>query len=114
MPIRDFYDDTGVPWRVWDVRPARPSLLERRNSERRRQHAPVSFDERRLRIDRRVNPGAALAQGWLVFRSDSERRRLFGDALALEEASSEDLQSWLAEARSAPAHLHALESIESE
>jgi hypothetical protein len=113
MAIRDFVDSAGVAWRVWDVRPEQPGLLERRHAERRRTTKPIAFNDRRRGTQRRTNASTALSQGWLVFRSENERRRLFGDALSLDDATEEELEHWLAHARAAPSQLRALDGIES-
>ena len=79
MPYRTFADDQGRSWEIWDVRPER---VERRSAERRRERpSPWTGPERRV-DDRRQNSqirlrlGHLLAGGWLVFKSDHERRRL--------------------------------------
>jgi len=51
--LREFTDKNGTAWRVWDVDPKSPK-------------APVIKDLRRV----------AGGQGWLVFDSPVERRRL--------------------------------------
>src|SRR5687768_9076710 len=98
MAIRDFVDSAGTSWRVWDVRPDMPDLLERRHVERRRTIRAITFDDRRSKPDRRANTPTALSEGWLVFRSDGQRRRLFGGAPALDDASEAQLEEWLAAA----------------
>ena len=80
MPYRTFADDQGRSWEIWDVRPER---VERRNAERRHERpSPWTGLERRVADDRRQNSEVRLrlshllAGGWLVFKSDHERRRL--------------------------------------
>lgn len=80
MSYRTFADDDGRSWEVWDVRPER---LERRDSERRqRRPTPWTGLERRVADDRRKHSEVRLrlshllAEGWLVFKADHERRRL--------------------------------------
>lgn len=80
MPYRTFADDQGRSWEIWEVRPAR---VERRDSDRRQEPQPWSGPERRgTSSDRRQMPESRiqsdhpLAQGWLVFKSDDEKRRL--------------------------------------
>jgi hypothetical protein len=51
--LREFTDKNGTAWRVWDVDPQSPK-------------APAIKDRRK----------AAAGQGWLVFDSRAERRRL--------------------------------------
>src|SRR5687768_14316583 len=80
MSYRTFADDDGRSCEVWDVRPDR---LERRDGERRRERpTPWTGLERRVADDRRQHSEVRLrlshllADGWLVFKSDHERRRL--------------------------------------
>lgn len=80
MSYRTFADDNGRSWEVWDVRPER---LERRDGERRQERpTPWTGLERRVADDRRQNSEVRLrlshllSEGWLVFKSDHERRRL--------------------------------------
>jgi hypothetical protein len=113
MAIRDFVDEAGVHWRVWDVRPEQPGLLERRHAERRHSTRPIAFQDRRRGTQRRTNAMSALRQGWLVFRSENERRRLFGDSISLDDASQEQLQQLLEQAQAAPSQLQSLDRIES-
>ena len=80
MTYRTFADDQGKSWEMWDVRPER---AERRGTDRR-QERPVLWPgiERRAEPDRRQRPDASLdvthplAQGWLAFKSEDEKRRL--------------------------------------
>jgi hypothetical protein len=80
MPYRTFADDRGRSWEVWDVRPER---VERREEERRQERpTPWTGPERRGVMDRRqrsevrLRLSHVLAEGWLVFKADHERRRL--------------------------------------
>lgn len=78
MPYRTFADDQGRCWEIWDVRPER---VERRHAERRQERpTPWLGAERRVAADRRQRndnrPEDLLAGGWLVFKSDDEKRRL--------------------------------------
>lgn len=80
MPYRTFADEQGKSWEIWDVRPAR---LERRGVERRDGEArPWTGPERRVADERRqerqvrMRLDYPLSEGWLVFRSDEEKRRL--------------------------------------
>lgn len=80
MPYRTFADDQGKSWEIWDVRPER---LDRRGTERR-QKRPTPWtgperraaDERRQRVESRLRLTQLLAGGWLVFKSEDEKRRL--------------------------------------
>lgn len=80
MPYRTFADEQGRSWEIWDVRPER---VERRRAERRQPAArPFDGPERRVSDDRRqarevrMRPDYLLSEGWLVFKSDQEKRRL--------------------------------------
>lgn len=80
MPYRTFADDTGRSWEIWDVRPER---IERRGGERRQDRpTPWTGLERRVSEDRRQKREVRmrltypLSEGWLVFKSDEEKRRL--------------------------------------
>lgn len=78
-PHRTFRDDLERLWNAWDVL---PSWGERRNANRRqRSEDPPSMGDRRHR-DRRHQRGIRialppqLAQGWVAFECDTERRRV--------------------------------------
>ena len=80
MPYRTFADEQGKSWEIWDVRPER---VERRTDDRREPRAePWTGTERRNSSDRRQLPESrarladSLSAGWLVFKSDDEKRRL--------------------------------------
>ncbi|MGI9140793.1 MAG: hypothetical protein ACR2GJ_06780 [Gemmatimonadaceae bacterium] len=80
MPYRTFADEQGKSWEIWEVRPER---VERRGQDRRRDN-PTAWPgtERRRASDRRQRPDSRLASshplahGWLVFKSEDEKRRL--------------------------------------
>jgi len=78
MAHREFRDERGQLWEVWDVVP------ERRD---RRSGAAVSGD---------------LARGWLVFASPLERRRYAPLPDRWSEASDEQLNVWRSAARPVP------------
>lgn len=80
MPYRTFADEQGKSWEIWDVRPER---VERRGVERREGEVkPWTGVERRVADDRRreresrIRLAYPLSEGWLVFKSDAEKRRL--------------------------------------
>lgn len=80
MPYRTFADDQGRSWDIWEVR---PDHIERRGPERRQEPPrPWTGPERRASPDRRqqrevrVRLQYPLSEGWLVFQSDEEKRRL--------------------------------------
>src|ERR1043165_7473623 len=65
MAHREFHDERGLPWEVWDVVPER---RDRRSGVERRKHARETFDRRKMRVLSAVITGD-LAKGWLVFSS---------------------------------------------
>lgn len=71
MAHREFRDDRGRLWEVWDVVPER---RDRRSGLDRRKGARETFDRRKLRILSAAITGD-LAKGWLVFSTVTERRR---------------------------------------
>ena len=79
MPYRTFADEQGRSWEIWDVRPER---VERRGLERREPDARPwagperRSDDRRQERQVRMRLDYPLSEGWLVFRSDEEKRRL--------------------------------------
>lgn len=79
MPYRTFADEQGRSWEIWDVRPER---IERRGTERRQERpTPWTGPERRVSDRRRKREARMrltypLSEGWLVFKSDEEKRRL--------------------------------------
>ena len=98
MAHREFRDDRGRQWEVWDVRPERK---ERRSGTERRQRA-------RDRVDRRQQQlllaaiGGDLANGWLAFTTRGERRRYTPVPDGWATATQEQLLDWLAKAKPLP------------
>ena len=72
MAHREFSGPDGVAWQVWAVVPR--SAERRDGPERRAQHR--SRRERRIRDELRIRMASDLANGWLVFESAHEKRRL--------------------------------------
>jgi hypothetical protein len=70
MAHREFIDSQGIAWEVWTVL---PEYAERRRAATP-QKAPAV--DRRARSEFRVPLGSQWADGWLCFKSDSEKRRL--------------------------------------
>ncbi|HEU5184576.1 MAG TPA: hypothetical protein VFU01_08400 [Gemmatimonadaceae bacterium] len=68
MGYREFEDDAGRIWRVWDTRPVSANAL------------------------RSVSP--TFAEGWLTFESDTERRRLAPIPTEWEAASPDLMVNW--------------------
>ena len=77
MAYREFVDDAGALWRVWDTHPVAASTL------------------------RTVSP--SYAGGWLTFESESERRRLAPIPPEWEIASRDLMIHWCARALQARA-----------
>ncbi|HSU17884.1 hypothetical protein [Longimicrobium sp.] len=71
--MRTLYDNEGRSWRVWHVRP-QSGVLKGASPE--------------------------LANGWLCFESDSEKRRLAEPRVDWESIADDELLALLAEARS--------------
>lgn len=98
MAHREFRDDRGRTWEVWDVVPER---RDRRGGVDRRKHARETFDRRKVRILSAVISGD-LAKGWLVFSTVRERRRYSPVPERWSDASDTQLLSWCDEARPLP------------
>ena len=100
MAYREFTDDRGREWKVWDVY---PTLAERRL---RAAGPPRGLRERRRRAAGRPPVRADMSNGWLTFEScDGERRRLAPIPDRAEgwfSASDQELMSWCATAEVAP------------
>jgi hypothetical protein len=74
MPHRQFTDSKGTTWDVWEVEPSHAE--RRRPGHDRRRTARPGPDRRRSIDDMRVRISSELTQGWLVFQSTNEKRRL--------------------------------------
>lgn len=72
MGYREFVDDRGTPWRVWDTHPLAANTL------------------------RSVSPG--YAGGWLTFESPDERRRIAPIPPDWEFATRDQITEWCARA----------------
>ena len=72
MAHRELRDRDGVTWQVWEVV---PRSAERRDGAERRAENRVKR-ERRVRQELRIRMASDLANGWLVFESAHEKRRL--------------------------------------
>lgn len=92
VPQREFRDDRGITWLVWD---AHPTMAERR---RARVPIPPDYRERRLTRVTRVPVAAELAQGWLVFRTAGQRRRMAPIPSCWADAPDDQLRRWCCEA----------------
>jgi hypothetical protein len=101
MAYREFTDDRGRDWKVWDVY---PTLAERR---RRSAGPPPGKRERRRSAEQRLGVHPDMAQGWLTFESrDGERRRLAPipkTGAGWSNATDQELKAWCEMAKPAPA-----------
>ena len=98
MAHREFQDERGQLWEVWDVVPER---RDRRSGLDRRRSARETFDRRKVKVLSAVITGD-LAKGWLVFSSKFERRRYAPLPEHWSEGSDLDLRSWCAKAVAIP------------
>src|SRR5207248_770139 len=100
VALRQFTDERGRDWTVWDVH---PTLAERRRTS---AGPPRGMRERRRHVDARPRVSASMSSGWLAFEArDGERRRLapipdLPDGWAA--ASTDQLREWCARANPAP------------
>jgi hypothetical protein len=78
MAYREFVDRDGRTWEVWEVHPSNPE------SAREPSRVPA------------VAP--SLRNGWLAFRSESERRRIVPVPTSWERLSEDDLRLLLKQA----------------
>lgn len=80
MPFRTIADDQGTSWKVLEVRP----LSEERRAANRRERDEVrtvggerrAEADRRATLDSRLDHLHPLAHGWLLFKSEGQKRRL--------------------------------------
>lgn len=73
VALREFTDDRGDAWQVCNVQPA---YVERRSGADRRKVARTNAAERRKRHQHRMIVAPRYREGWLIFKSPLERRRL--------------------------------------
>ena len=98
MPRRVFRSSAGVEWQVWSVIPGSLHGDERRHGYDRRSPDPVILykgPDRRTSGDRRRRHQHSVAiptNGWLVFDSAGERRRLMPIPPAWETRPADDLE----------------------
>ena len=83
MGYREFADDDGLQWKVWDVRP----------SPRTVSNASLYPADA---VPGHVSPG--WAQGWLAFQSDDVTKRLKPIPAEWASASETSLRSYLRDA----------------
>lgn len=72
MAHRNFRDEYGVEWDVWEVV---PTMVERRLARNPAAKRPPGAERRKVQ-EKRVLVPDGLQSGWLAFQSSSERRRL--------------------------------------
>ncbi|MBA3670479.1 MAG: hypothetical protein H0W68_00470 [Gemmatimonadaceae bacterium] len=89
MPYREFTDERGVRWEVWEVH---PTLTERRHAA---DPAWEESTERRKIDEGRPSLAPGLRDGWLAFQSASERRRLVPIDDDIETSTLEQLRELL-------------------
>jgi hypothetical protein len=81
MPHRQFVDDDGAVWAVWDVRPlAVGKTLDPRLAAPLRAGSGMVLEMNRV-----------MAEGWLCFESAAEKRRLAPIPAGWDSCSSADL-----------------------
>jgi len=90
MASREFNDDRGRQWRVWDVY---PTLAERRYHE---AGPPPGIAERRRHDERRSHLRQDMRRGWLVFEARDGERRRFAPIPGPDwaDASDHQLRRW--------------------
>jgi len=98
MAHREFQDERGQLWEVWDVIPER---RDRRSGVDRRKHARETFDRRKMRVLSAVITGD-LAKGWLVFSTRAERRRYAPLPAHWTDAPVSQLREWCGAAIALP------------
>ena len=98
MAHREFEDDKGRVWTVWEVRPDR---RERRAGEERRKRPRGTPDRRQQQLLLAI-VGGDLARGWLAFETRGERRRYTPIPDAWLAASDDDLRTIWRSAVSVP------------
>lgn len=92
MAYREFQDNQGTWWKVWDVTPDEQIF---------RPRTPVSVraqarEDRSTHARGEVTPSRS--RGWLAFQSSGESRRLSPIPAGWETASEENLAAFLIEA----------------
>ena len=107
MACRDFIDEGGRYWVVWDVY---PTLGERRQRD---GGPPFGTRDRRRFLEHRAHLLSNMAKGWLTFEAaDGERRRLAPIPEmrgGWAKATLDQLRAWCTMANPAP---HARRLIE--
>lgn len=78
MPHREFRDEDGREWEVWDVHPSNvePSTDATTSEALIALSGDLASATRRTRRLSRLNLPMELRGGWLAFKTDGEARRL--------------------------------------
>ena len=97
MAHREYLDSHGVSWQVWEVI---PQSVERRRLRERRA-TPRDAHDRRLRHEVRLRTAVAGMDGWLVFESRDQKKRLRPIPPSWHLASLVELESMCARADAA-------------
>ncbi len=92
MPHRNFRDETGRPWDVWEVV---PTAVERRVAKAKPR--PPAMERRKAQELRVVVPDR-LQKGWLAFQSGREKRRLAPIPHEWDEMTATELRDLLNQA----------------
>jgi hypothetical protein len=96
MALREFSDDAGGRWKVWDTIPAAPQSDYADSAAGRLLSTHKSETERRGAFPPRFTAGRE--GGWLTFASGTERFRLSPIPKGWEECSERELREHLAHA----------------
>ena len=90
MAFREFLDEKGERWKVWDVTPDERIFAPR---------TPTPPSQTGVRSDRaqetRTEVTPTRTRGWLAFQSSKENRRLSPIPPKWEEASEADLAAFM-------------------
>ena len=97
MAHRVYRDSEGVDWQVWEVI---PQSVERRRLRERRV-APRDAADRRKRHEARLRLSDGESDGWIVFESSSQKKRLRPIPSGWFSASETELESMCARAERA-------------
>jgi hypothetical protein len=89
MSHRRFRDSHGIEWDVWEVI---PHSADRRKLRDRRQ-SPRRTAERRRRHEPHLAPAAGVVDGWLVFESKLDKRRVKPIPPGWSDLGDRDLES---------------------
>ena len=92
MAYREFIDAAGVFWQAWEVI---PTSVERRVSGERRFGTRDRMERRVRQEQLRVRMDHGMTQGWLVFESATEKRRVHPIPEGWSHQSDEELAALL-------------------